>query len=168
MPDESHAQSSTPPPCGGQPLPQAVPPRWTWRGFAFRWLKRFFFTVLVVIILGAALVATAEHKTGQPQFCASCHIMTPYYESWQKDRHGGKLEVACVECHYAPGEQNTINAKLRGLSQVASYFSGRYGASRPRAHVDNQSCLTSKCHGDLGFMDKEIAVSSTVKFVHAK
>lgn len=162
MPDQPPAKSSTPAPGAGQPSPKPGGSKWR------RWLKRAALTVTAVVVLSAVLVAVAEHKTAKPQFCASCHIMTPYYESWQKDMHGGKLEVACVECHYAPGERTTIKAQLRGLSQVASYVSGRYGSSRPRPHVDNRSCLTSKCHGDLAFMDKEIAISDTVKFVHAK
>ena len=60
----------------------------------------------------------AEYKTSQPQFCSSCHIMEPYYETWEADVHGAKLEVACVDCHYAPGERTTLKAKFRGLSQV--------------------------------------------------
>jgi nitrate/TMAO reductase-like tetraheme cytochrome c subunit len=146
-----------------------VPPKLTWRQFFFRWGKRLSIAAIVLIVLGGGLVTTAEYKTSQPQFCGSCHIMESYYDSWHNDLHGGKLEVACVECHYAPGERTTIKAQMRGLSQVVSYVSGRYGTSRPRAHVDNQSCLTSKCHGDLGFMDKEIAIGGgTVKFTHAK
>src|SRR5262245_31942397 len=121
-----------------------------------RWLARAGITLVVVALLGGSLVGVAEHRTSQPQFCASCHIMEPYYDSWQADMHGSKLDVACVECHYAPGESTTIHAKLRGLSQVASYFSGRYGATRPRPHVADASCLTSKCHGDGKFMDKPI------------
>jgi hypothetical protein len=77
------------------------------------------------------------------------------------------MDIACVDCHYAPGEKTTINAKMRGLSQVASYVSGRYGATRPRAHVSNDSCLTSKCHGDMRFMDKQIELG-TVRFTHAR
>jgi nitrate/TMAO reductase-like tetraheme cytochrome c subunit len=132
-----------------------------------RWSIGLAIALCVLTLLGATLVGVAEHHTSQPQFCASCHIMEPYYGSWQADLHGGKLDVACVECHYAPGEQTTLNAKLRGLSQVASYVSGRYGATRPRAHVSNDSCLTSKCHGDLKFMDKSIQLG-TVRFTHAK
>jgi nitrate/TMAO reductase-like tetraheme cytochrome c subunit len=132
-----------------------------------RWLKLLVLTLVVFVLLSGILLGVAEHRTSQPEFCGSCHIMKPYYESWHADLHGGKLEVACVECHYAPGEQTTIKAKLRGLSQVASYFSGRYGTSRPRAHVANSSCLTSKCHGDMRFMDKEIRLG-TVTFIHAK
>jgi hypothetical protein len=93
--------------------------------------------------------------------------METYYTTWQADVHGGKLGIACVDCHYAPGERSTIAAKMRGLSQVTSYFSGRYGQSRPRAHVDNRSCLTSKCHGDEQFMDKECRIGN-VSFTHAK
>lgn len=135
-------------------------------GFWKRWSVRAGIGLVVMLLLGAALVGVAEHRTAQPDFCGSCHIMDAYYESWQADMHGSKLDVACVECHYAPGERTTINAKLRGLSQVASYFSGRYGATRPRAHVSNDSCMTAKCHGDMQFMDKVIQIDS-VRFTHA-
>jgi len=132
-----------------------------------RWLKRLVIAFVGMSLLGGGLVGVAEHRTSQPEFCASCHNMVPYYESWHADVHGGKLGAYCVDCHYAPGEKTTISAKLRGLSQVASYFSGYYGATRPRAHVTNASCLASKCHGDLRFMDKPLALG-TVVFVHAK
>lgn len=154
-PDSDQGQAAS-------PLPAAK-----WRRFFGRWLKRIAITALIVIVVSVIGLVIADHKTSQPEFCGSCHIMKPYYGSWQADIHGGKLGVACVECHYAPGERDTVMAKMRGLSQVASYVSGRYGASRPRAHVDNRSCLTSKCHGDMGFMDKELSLG-TVKFVHAK
>jgi nitrate/TMAO reductase-like tetraheme cytochrome c subunit len=134
--------------------------------FVKRWWRRLGVVLLVLIVVGAALLGGAEYHTSQPNFCGSCHIMEPYYASWKEDIHGGKLDVACVDCHYAPGERTTINAKLRGLSQVASYFSGRYGATRPRAHVSNDSCMTAKCHGDQRFMDKPIDLG-TVRFVHA-
>jgi nitrate/TMAO reductase-like tetraheme cytochrome c subunit len=131
-----------------------------------RWAKRLGITLVAILVAGVALLGVAEHQTAKPDFCGSCHIMEPYHESWQADLHGSKLDVACVDCHYAPGERTTVKAKLRGLSQVASYVSGRYGATRPRAHVSNDSCMTAKCHGDESFMEKEIAVG-TVRFKHA-
>lgn len=155
--------SASPPPAPATPPPPA-PRR---RGFAYRWGKRLVITALILVVVVGGLLAGAEYETSKPEFCGSCHIMEPYHDSWQADPHGSKLGVACVDCHYAPGEQNTVNSKLRGLSQVASYFSGRYGSGRPRAHVDNRSCLTSKCHGDMKFMDKELKLG-TVKFFHAK
>lgn len=132
-----------------------------------RFVIRFVVFCGVMAVLGGVFLAVAEHHTSQPQFCSSCHIMEPYYESWAADLHGGKLDIACVECHYAPGEQSTFKAKFRGLSQAASYFSGRYGAGRPRAHVADASCLTAKCHGDMQFMDKPLMIG-TAKFLHAR
>jgi len=132
-----------------------------------RWVKRVGITVVAILVAGVALLGVAEHETAKPDFCGSCHIMEQYHESWHADLHGGRLDVACVECHYAPGERTTVKAKLRGLSQVTSYVSGRYGTTRPRAHVSNDSCLTSRCHGDRSFMDKEIPIG-TVRFKHAR
>ena len=134
--------------------------------FVKRWSLRLAILVGVLLVVTVGLLGFAEHRTSQANFCGSCHIMEPYYASWKGDLHGSKLDVACVECHYAPGERTTINAKLRGLSQVTSYFSGRYGATRPRAHVSNDSCLTAKCHGDQRFMDKTIEIGS-INFTHA-
>ncbi len=152
-----------------------------------RWLRTLGILSLAALVMGAVTIGSAEYYTSRPSFCGTCHIMDPYYQSWSNDLHGAKLDVWCVECHYAPGEQHTINAKFRGLSQLASYFSGRYGAGRPRAHVDNASCMRSSCHGDAAHMDKvfligeirsekrivsghetEIQRSPTVRFVHGK
>lgn len=167
MPDEMPSPSPAPGAASG-PLPSAPTARpSTGRRLLVRWLKRLTLAVIIVLVLSGMLIGLAEHETSKPEFCGACHLMKPYYSSWHADLHGGKLEVACVECHYSPGERATVGAKMRGLSQLASYVSGRYGTSRPRAHVDNRSCLTSKCHGDLAFMDKEISLG-TVKFFHAK
>jgi nitrate/TMAO reductase-like tetraheme cytochrome c subunit len=141
----------------------------------------------VLLVAGVVGLSGAEYYTSQPNFCGSCHVMDPYYESWSRDVHGAKFGVKCITCHYAPGEQHTIRAKFRGLSQVASYFSGRYGAGRPRAHVSDDSCLRSGCHGDRAFLTKTLYIgeprmeqrpsgdriidvqrSPTVRFVHAK
>lgn len=113
---------------------------------------------LTLLIVGGVGLAGAEYYTAQPKFCGTCHVMDPYYESWSHDLHGRKLGVRCVDCHYAPGERFTIKAKFKGLSQVASYFSGRYGTGRPRAHVSDDSCLTSACHGDQAFMTKKLTI----------
>ncbi|MBI1900709.1 MAG: NapC/NirT family cytochrome c [Planctomycetia bacterium] len=143
----------------------AAPPRR--RGRFGRRLLVLAIVLSALLLLGTGGLQYAEYRTSQAQFCASCHIMEPYYDSWHNDVHGEKLQVACVECHYAPGEQTTLKAKFRGLSQVTSYFSGRYGATRPRAHVSNLGCMTAKCHGDNKFMDKPITIG-TVRFLHSR
>lgn len=146
------------------PPPSAPPARRKWR----RRLKWVGGTSLVLLLIMAATMGGAEYYTAKPEFCGSCHIMDPYYESWSKDPHSAaEVDAACVDCHYAPGEKYTFMAKFKGLSQLASYFSGRAGAGRPKAHVNDASCLTSGCHGDYEFMDKEIQLGN-VTFVHAR
>jgi nitrate/TMAO reductase-like tetraheme cytochrome c subunit len=150
-------------------------------------LRLFAAATLVVVVLAAVGLGGAEYYTSRPDFCGTCHVMGPYYQSWSRDTHGKKLGARCVDCHYAPGERHTIKAKFKGLSQLASYFSGRYGATRPRARVNDASCLTARCHGDgaylakllpigqprvekriIGTQETEVTRTPTVTFVHEK
>lgn len=149
--------SNTPSPApGADPQPAAAGseggrkrrPRWK------RVLTVIGVTFLGMALLGGIALGGAEYYTARPEFCRSCHVMEPYFLSWSRDVHGAKLHVRCVDCHYAPGERHTFEAKFKGLSQAASYFSGRYGASRPRAHFNEASCLTSSCHGDGSYKNK--------------
>lgn len=156
--------TETTPPASPQQSASQPPraPRWK------RWLVRGGITLAILLVVMSIMAVSSEYYTSRPEFCASCHIMHPYYEGWSQDVHASsKARAICVDCHYAPGQHHTLMAKFRGLSQVASYFTGRYGASRPRAHVSTASCLTSECHGDQSFMDKVLHVGS-ITFVHAK
>lgn len=110
-----------------------------------------------LVFMGVA-AAGVEYYTGLPSFCRSCHIMEPYWQSWSKDVHGKEMDVRCVDCHYAPGERFTPMAKFKGLSQAVSYFSGRYGTARPRAHVVDASCLQSGCHGEGEHVDRPLPI----------
>jgi len=145
------------------PAPQRGRAAWTRR------LLRLGIIAGVLVVVATMVVVGAEYYTSQPTFCGSCHIMDPYYESWHNDVHSStdQGQAYCVDCHYAPGQQHTFEAKFRGLSQAASYFSGRSGAGRPKAHVRDNSCLRSGCHGDLAYMGKDYPLG-TVEFSHAK
>lgn len=128
-----------------------------------RWrmrLKRAVIGLCLAGVSGLALIIGGEYYTARPSFCGSCHIMDRYYRSWTHDAHAGDMQVACVECHYAPGEQHTVKAKLRGLSQVFSYFSGRSDGGRLRSRAASESCLTADCHGDGAFMTVELELGN--------
>ncbi len=141
-------------PAAEQGGPSACAPPRGWR----RRVRRLGIYALVLVVVLAICIGGAEYYTAKPSFCGSCHIMIPYYKSWSHDRHATEFNVACVRCHYAPGTQHTFKAKFRGLSQLTSYFSGRAGASRPRAHVSDASCLTSDCHGNETYLAKSLAI----------
>lgn len=95
-------------------------------------------------IVGLAVLTpgsyVAVHYSSQPEFCKSCHIMDPYYESWERSTHA---EVSCTACHFEPGLMGTLQGKFQALTQLTKYITLTAG-TRPWAHVSDASCL--HCH----------------------
>lgn len=104
-----------------------------WRGFALLASFVLFLTVMV---------AVAGWYTSRSEFCNSCHIMEPYYASWQESSHAN---VACIKCHFAPGAAEKVRGKMLGLVQLAKYLTKSEGP-RPAAEIPDASCLRSGCH----------------------
>ena len=92
---------------------------------------------LMVIMAGAA-----AWYTSRPVFCNSCHIMEPYYKSWQESSH---KDVTCVECHFPPGIGGKVRGKMLGLVQLLKYVTASAGP-RPTAEIPDASCLRCGCH----------------------
>lgn len=159
MPEKNDSTSETPRDAGTEAAPASAPETKRRRRWV-RFLRFFGIGGLIFVAVAGAGLGGAEYYTATPKFCSSCHIMEPYYESWSHDKHGAKLDVRCVDCHYAPGERFTFKAKFKGLSQATSYFSGRAGGSRPRAHVSDEGCLTSGCHGDHEYLDELLPIGT--------
>ncbi len=127
--------------------------------------------IVVIAAIIAAMVFSVESYTARPQFCGtSCHIMDKPYKSWQADKHGkaGKEEIACVDCHYAPGEKMTLHAKFKGLGQLFTYLSTDDKEVRRATHIADISCSTAQCHPSEKFMDKQLTYGKEkkVKFIH--
>jgi nitrate/TMAO reductase-like tetraheme cytochrome c subunit len=94
----------------------------------------------LVIALGLVALAISVEVSSTPSFCGSCHVMTPYFESWKTSTHA---EVPCVDCHIPPGVTAEFRKKYEAMSMVTRYFTGTY-STNPWAEVDDQSCL--RCH----------------------
>jgi nitrate/TMAO reductase-like tetraheme cytochrome c subunit len=99
-----------------------------------------------VVVLGMTLFVVGSlvsvEVTSRSQFCGSCHIMVPYYESWQTSAHS---DIKCVKCHIEPGMDSYIEAKLNGLGQLVDDTLNRTGF-KPSASVTELSCTRSGCH----------------------
>ncbi len=96
---------------------------------------------LAILFLGAAIFFF-EFSTS-PQFCRSCHIMEPYYQSWKASKHN---KTACVDCHYPPAGPRTLMwKKFQAMSQIVKYVTRTY-SSKPFAEVDDAACLREGCH----------------------
>lgn len=114
-----------------------------------RWRKTAFGSVLLVG--GVILVSLLSMEvTSQPQFCGSCHIMEPYYKSWQNSSH---KNIACVECHIPPGVTSEFRKKYEALSMVVKYFTGTY-STNPWTEIEDASCL--RCHERRLLTGKEV------------
>jgi len=124
------------------------------------WKKPFFIVLIVSIVVIVAMMASVESYTGTSGFCGtSCHIMDPAYQSWKGDKHGEKAEkqvVACVQCHYAPGERKTFKAKSKGLGQLFTFLATDEKEIRKATHIDDRSCMTSECHPQEKYFTKKI------------
>ena len=100
--------------------------------------------VVVLSIVGLISMAGTVTYTARSEFCSTCHIMEPYFESWKASAHGN---VDCVDCHYEPGLLETAEGKFKALSQLAKYVTGTQG-TKPWAEVSDQSCMRSGCHSE--------------------
>jgi nitrate/TMAO reductase-like tetraheme cytochrome c subunit len=130
--------------------------------------KKFLLILLsVIVIVVITGIFTAEHYTSRPSFCGSCHIMERYYNSWESDKHA-KEDVACVDCHYAPGEKFTLRATFKGLGQLFAYLSTYVEAKEIRtpARVSDLSCMISDCHPKQNLQDKKVQYTETISYVH--
>lgn len=109
-----------------------------------RWAVRAF--VWGVVLGGGMLVMTAGTVTytSRSEFCNSCHIMEPYYESWRTSAHS---HVDCVDCHFEPGILETAEGKFKAVNQLAKYVT-RTAGTKPWAEVSDQSCMRSGCHSE--------------------
>ncbi len=116
--------------------------------------KKFFIAILVTLAIFFTLLVIGLEVTSKPWFCNKCHYMKPYYENWKTSSHS---DVTCVDCHFPPGLGSKIEGKFTALSMLVNYFTGVYKKSKPRAEIEDASCLRGGCHeerklhGETGF-----------------
>ena len=77
------------------------------------WAATMLGTFLLFLLV---LTGFAGWYTSRSEFCNSCHIMEPYYKSWQESSH---KDVPCIECHFPPSFGGKIRGKLLGLVQLS-------------------------------------------------
>ena len=95
--------------------------------------------VVVIIIAGVAL--WNYHK--QPQFCATCHIMQPYLESWESPPYlahaHAEENIACLDCH-----EPTIGQQVQ---EGIKFVTGDYEIPLEERRFDKEWCLRCHEHG---------------------
>ncbi len=126
-------------------------------------LKLGLWLTLTVGALSTAvpLVVVAQiESTNSPEFCASCHEMEVFRETWENSTHGsgmnGTIGASCTDCHLPPAEDGIVSylfAKgTSGLKDLLHHAMGRetdwLGKRDHRADfVYEAGC--QKCHVNL-------------------
>ncbi len=101
--------------------------------------------VIIGVLLGVVLIGGVGaiglwNYHEQPQFCATCHIMDPYLESWQDSDYGAYAhavdDVACLDCHEPTTEQQ--------VHEVVVYMQGDFTVPLQEREFGNEFCFD--CH----------------------
>jgi cytochrome c nitrite reductase small subunit len=104
---------------------------------------------IVVAVLAAAVVVGGTGGVAfwryheEPRFCATCHIMQPYLDSWQASDLGANYhrlyEVECLDCHVPTLEQQ--------VHELVVYVQGDYEMPLRELKYPMEECLQCHEHG---------------------
>jgi hypothetical protein len=106
-----------------------------------------------IFIVGIAIVAVAAIVGGmalwdyheQPEFCAVCHIMEPYLETWQESDYQvglhAEADLECLDCH-----EPTIGEQV---TEVAKFVTGQYEDPLATRRFPEEFCLRCHEHGSV-------------------
>ena len=108
----------------------------------------------IAFALGNAVLLERSKET---EFCVSCHVMEPIYESLRENdgslasTHASRGAVpaaqSCYTCHSGYGMQGDMAAKLSGLRHMVHTVTGRYDLPlRISGAYKIESCLA--CHAE--------------------
>jgi nitrate/TMAO reductase-like tetraheme cytochrome c subunit len=104
---------------------------------------------LLVIAGAAALVLAvvglaAAVYTERPQFCPTCHEMSPYYDAWTKAKHA---KISCIDCHVDPGVVNHGLHKFVALKELWDHFTKDNRFPTWGVELPDSRCL--RCHATI-------------------
>ncbi len=96
--------------------------------------------LLAVVAVGGVGAVGFWQYHERPEFCATCHIMQPYLESWQESDYGAYAhathDVTCLECH-----EPTIDQQV---NELVVYVQGDYEIPLQEREYPMEFCFD--CH----------------------
>jgi len=138
------------------------------RGFFSGVIKKLFSMnrkQLLLIVLGGLLglvliTGVALKVTSTPQFCSSCHEMSPEYSTWHESSHS---KIACVTCHIEPGAVSLVKHKISSLNQLFLHLTGKVPDTIVMPEpIKNEVC--EQCHSTV----RKVTASGDIIIPHDK
>jgi len=109
---------------------------------AKKWIVVIVVLCVVVVLGGVGAVYLWEYHE-EPQFCATCHIMDPYLETWQSAGYGAgshaEYDVECLDCHVPTIEQQ--------VNELVVYVRGDYEIPLRELKYPKEDCYGCHEHG---------------------
>jgi NapC/NirT cytochrome c family, N-terminal region len=110
--------------------------------------------ILLLLVLSAinislfsTVIYQGYHYMDSTAFCGTvCHtVMAPEYTAHERSPHS---DVACVECHIAPGIGGFLQAKFAGLKQLKDIVIGSYHRPIPNPvkELPSAAATCENCH----------------------
>jgi nitrate/TMAO reductase-like tetraheme cytochrome c subunit len=123
--------------------------------------KGLFISFCVLCCVLAVVVMIALKATASTKFCASCHYMRSYIESWEQSSH---KDVSCTGCHFEPGLFGQLEGKWKAQLHVIMKITGT-APPRPHTQLSDASCLQEGCHSRSELSEGAVTYKG-VKFDH--
>lgn len=120
----------------------------------FKWIWLMFSLAGLIVGLGLYTVYVSRawsYLSDDPAVCVNCHVMGPYYQSWQKSSHA--VWATCNDCHVP--HDNLVNQyafkAVDGLYHSAVFTVGGQPqvirAREASSRVIMENCV--RCHSPL-------------------
>ncbi len=103
--------------------------------------KHLFVPMMGVLFMAVMVVGIPYYVSSQPGFCASCHIMKPYYTTWHTSTHA---KLGCLNCHEESGVLGVVKSRMNVTRQIFVNFVERPEKVTTTTTIDNNKCYA--CH----------------------
>lgn len=105
--------------------------------------KNILIVVMIGLLIGAGGGIFMVTAGDNPAFCTTCHIMEPYYDSWNEgdllaNKHANE-GIDCKSCH----ESSVVSQVEEGIK----FVTGNYQVPLEKREYPNSFCLD--CHQDF-------------------
>lgn len=112
--------------------------------------KAVVLSVLITLLIGVFVSGGSYGLSyvSQPKFCASCHSMNDYVQSWKDSSHS---KVGCQACHHQPGALGFLADKLEDIRYLPMVLRGEPKGTITTV-VTNQACR--RCHEGVYYQTK--------------
>jgi hypothetical protein len=101
-----------------------------------KWITIMGLFLLIIIIVAAPWVWAKQND-----FCNSCHVMKPYFNTWTKSTHAN---IDCVSCHSGPGIVGQFRGKVALFRYIVVNTVFRPDTVKAGNPIPNYYCID--CH----------------------